>query len=41
MEMGQFIPGMKVSWLADSEGNIFELNQGYVDEANPPQLANY
>ncbi|OGT03045.1 MAG: glyoxalase [Gallionellales bacterium RIFCSPLOWO2_12_FULL_59_22] len=37
-DMGQFIPGMKVCWLADPEGNIFELNQGYVDEANPPQL---
>ena len=37
-DMGQFIAGMKVCWLADPEGNIFELNQGYVDEPNPPEL---
>jgi len=37
-DMGQFIPGMMVCWLADPEGNIFELNQGYVPEDNPLQL---
>ena len=37
LDMGQFIPGMRVAWLADPEGNIVELNQGYVDEENPPQ----
>jgi glyoxylase I family protein len=30
---------MRVAWLADPEGNIVELNQGYVDEPNPPALA--
>ena len=25
-------------WVADPEGNIVELNQGYVDEENPPPL---
>ena len=39
LDMGQFIPGMRVAWLADPEGNIVELNQGYVDEPNPPALA--
>jgi glyoxylase I family protein len=38
LDMGQFIPGMKVSWLADPEGNIFELNEGYRDEESPPPL---
>lgn len=38
LDMGQFIPGMRVAWLADPEGNIVELNQGYVDEKNPPPL---
>ncbi|HEX3703467.1 MAG TPA: VOC family protein [Vicinamibacterales bacterium] len=38
LDMSQFIPGMRVAWLADPEGNIVELNQGYVDEANPPAL---
>jgi len=38
VDMGAFILGMKVCWIADPEGNIIELNQGYVDDANPPQL---
>ena len=33
--MSQFVSGMKVMWVADPEGNIIELNQGYVDEDNP------
>ncbi len=37
-DMKDFVPGMKVAWLADPEGNIFELNEGYVPEENPPQL---
>ncbi len=36
LDMSQFIPGMRVCWMADPEGNIVELNQGYVDEENPP-----
>jgi glyoxylase I family protein len=39
LDMGQYIPGMRVCWIADPEGNIVELNQGYVDENNPPPLA--
>jgi glyoxylase I family protein len=38
VDMGGFVPGMKVCWVADPEGNIVELNQGYVDEKNPPPL---
>jgi glyoxylase I family protein len=38
LDMGQFVPGMRVAWLADPEGNVVELNQGYVDEADPPAL---
>jgi glyoxylase I family protein len=38
LDMGQFIPKMRAAWLADPEGNIVELNQGYVDEDNPPPL---
>lgn len=33
-----FIPGWRTVWLADPEGNIVEVTQGYVDEANPPAL---
>lgn len=39
LDMTEFIPGMRVAWIADPEGNIVELNQGYVDEASPPPLA--
>jgi glyoxylase I family protein len=38
LDMGQFIPGMRVCWVADPEGNIVEINQGYVDEENPPKF---
>ena len=38
LDMSQFIPGMRVAWIADPEGNIVELNQGYVDEAEPLPL---
>ncbi len=38
LDMSQFIPGMRVAWVADPEGNIVELNQGYVDEDSPPPL---
>jgi glyoxylase I family protein len=39
LDMSQFIMGMRVAWIADPEDNIVELNQGYVDEKNPPALA--
>jgi glyoxylase I family protein len=39
LDMGQYISGMRVAWVADPEGNILELNQGYVDENNPPPLS--
>ena len=31
LDMDHLIPGMKVAWIADPEGNILELNQGYHD----------
>jgi glyoxylase I family protein len=38
LDMSQYIQGMRVAWVTDPEGNILELNQGYVDEENPPAL---
>lgn len=38
LDMGELITGMRVAWVADPEGNIVELNQGYVDEPNPPDM---
>jgi glyoxylase I family protein len=32
-----FIPGWRTVWVADPEGNIVEITQGYVDQPNPPQ----
>ncbi len=37
VDMSGFIKGMRVCWIADPEGNIVELNQGYKDEDNPPE----
>lgn len=37
-DFGAFIPGWKGAWVADPEGNIVELNQGYVDQVTPPPL---
>jgi glyoxylase I family protein len=34
-DFSDFIPGWKGAWVADPEGNIIELNQGYVDQVNP------
>ena len=33
-----FIPGWRTAWIADPEGNIVEITQGFVDQANPPAL---
>ena len=37
-DFSDFIPGWKGAWLADPEGNIVEIAQGYVDEENPPSI---
>lgn len=31
-----FIPGWRTVWVADPEGNIVEISQGYVDQDHPP-----
>ena len=33
-----FIPGWRSVWVADPDGNIVEISQGYVDQDNPPSL---
>jgi glyoxylase I family protein len=37
-DFDQVIPGWRTVWVADPEGNIIEISQGYVDEDNPPPL---
>jgi glyoxylase I family protein len=33
-----FIPGWRTVWIKDPDGNIVEISQGFVDQANPPPL---
>jgi glyoxylase I family protein len=30
--LDDLVPGMRIAWIADPEGNIVELNQGYADD---------
>jgi len=38
LDFDDFIPGWRSAWLADPDGNIVEVSQGFVDQENPPQL---
>ncbi|NDJ62239.1 MAG: VOC family protein [Chloroflexi bacterium] len=38
MDFDAFIPGWRTVWVADPEGNIVEITQGYTDQDNPPAL---
>ena len=38
LDFNDFIPGWRTVWIADPEGNIVEISEGYVDQANPPTL---
>lgn len=38
MGFDSFIQGWRTVWVADPEGNIIEISQGYVDQENPPAL---
>ena len=36
LSFDDFIPGWRSAWLADPEGNIFQVTQGFTDQDNPP-----
>jgi glyoxylase I family protein len=38
IDFGSFIPGWRTAWVADPEGNIVEVSQGFVDQPQPPPL---
>lgn len=38
LDFDAFIPGWRSVWVADPNGNIVEISQGYVDQDNPPPL---
>lgn len=39
LEFDAFIPGWKTVWIADPDGNIIEISQGYTDAPGTPPLA--
>jgi len=39
LSFDNFIQGWRTVWIADPEGNIIEITQGYQDQVNPPPLA--
>jgi glyoxylase I family protein len=38
LDFSDFIPGWRTVWIADPDGSIVEISQGYVDQENPPPL---
>jgi glyoxylase I family protein len=38
LDFGEVISGWRTAWIADPDGNIVEISQGYVDQDNPPPL---
>jgi Lactoylglutathione lyase and related lyases len=38
LDFDAFIPGWRTVWVADPDGNIVEISQGFVDQENPPAL---
>ncbi|BCM94231.1 hypothetical protein IAD21_06134 [Abditibacteriota bacterium] len=38
LDFDAFIPGWRTVWVADPDGNIVEISQGYTDEDAPPPL---
>ena len=38
LDFNDFIPGWRTAWVADPEGNIVEISQGYVDQRDPPPM---
>jgi glyoxylase I family protein len=36
MDFDAFIPGWRTVWIADPDGNIVEISQGFVDQEDPP-----
>ena len=38
LDFDDFIPGWRTVWVADPEGNVVEISQGYEDQSTPPSL---
>jgi glyoxylase I family protein len=37
MSFDAFIEGWRAVWIADPDGNIVEIGQGYIDQEHPPE----
>lgn len=38
LNFDDYIPGWRTVWIADPDGRIVEISQGFVDEDNPPPV---
>jgi glyoxylase I family protein len=38
LDFGSFIPGWRTVWVADPDGTIVEISQGYTDQDHPPSI---
>ena len=38
LNFDDYIPGWRTVWIADPDGRIIELSEGFVDEISPPSL---
>ena len=38
LNFDDYIPGWRTVWLADPDGRVIELSEGFVDEEHPPAL---
>ncbi|BAZ47613.1 glyoxalase/bleomycin resistance protein/dioxygenase [Nostoc sp. NIES-4103] len=38
LNFDDYIQGWRTAWIADPDGNIVEISQGFVDQENPPSL---
>ena len=38
LNFDDYIPGWQSVWIADPDGRILEISQGFVDQDNPPPL---
>jgi glyoxylase I family protein len=38
LNFDDYIPGWRTVWIADPDGNIVEISQGFIDQDNPPPL---
>ncbi len=39
LNFDDYIPGWRTVWLADPDGNIVEISEGFVDQDDPPPLS--